>query len=104
MVGNGTSAAWIGAGNSTAQTSTDSPIVAGVTTPAGTARGQRLAPRDASVLKVAPARSPGGVSSTFLLRGIYDRSGESLAWLELEILRVDASWRSSTSAKSHNLQ
>jgi hypothetical protein len=89
VLGLGDTVAWIGSQPEPgAGSATINRIVAGAAD--GTETDQRALtdPTDSYVFDAAPLVTPDGIERTFLLRGVFDRSGAMLSWKWYEVVEV----------------
>jgi hypothetical protein len=85
--------AWIGAQPESAEHSTVQQLVAGVVSADAEERAAITDPVDRGVFVVAPVQTATGVTRTYLLQGVYDRSSGTATWDRFEILAIDAAWQ-----------
>jgi len=83
--------AWLGVdpdpGNASLQR-----LVAGVVDGDATARGPLTDPLESSILLVAPVATASGVTTTYLLRGVFGHTDTGLVWDRFELVDVTADW------------
>ena len=80
--------AWLGSDVEAGQPATVQRLVAGIATAAGTTRTAFSDPLDRNVFEAAPVATPTGVSTTFLLQGIFGHVNGQPVWDHFEVLRV----------------
>jgi hypothetical protein len=88
VIGKGDKAAWLGSEPSGGP-ATMSRIVAGVSSSTEPTRGALTEPLDSHVFEGAPVVTETGVTTTFLLRGIFAEGG---GWDSFDVVKVVASW------------
>ncbi len=85
--------AWIGARPEPGGFATVQRLVAGVVTEDAEHHAAFTEPVDGAVLVTLPVATPAGVTTTYLVRGVFaPRVGPQLGWDRFELLAVDAVW------------
>jgi hypothetical protein len=88
----GDKAAWLGSEPEQGGPATVNRIVTGVSDMANQERGALTEPLDSHVFEVAPVVTPEGVTTAFLLRGIFEREENGASWREFDIVKIVADW------------
>ena len=87
VIGTGDTIGWLGS-QPQPGAATVNRIVAGIATSASDSYGPITDPVDSYIFEAAPLATSAGVTSTFLLRGIFDRTETSTSWKQFEIVKV----------------
>ena len=90
VMGSPDAVAWLGSQPEAQGQATINRIVAGIATDTAEIYGALTEPLDSHVFEVAPLATPNGISTTFLLRGVFDRSGPQIEWQQFDVLRVQS--------------
>ncbi len=93
ILGDASWTAWLGSDPEEGGPATVSRLVGGASSGGEQARSPLADAVDSNVFEAAPLVGDLGVDTTFLLRGIFDRSGDQVSWARLEVVRVSAQGR-----------
>jgi hypothetical protein len=92
ILAHGERAAWLGSQPEPGGAATINRLVAGAWDGHEQTTGPLAEPLDSHVFEAAQVVTPDGVRTTFLLRGLFGREGETIVWEGFDVVRVSADW------------